>query len=91
MLTVVSYDIADDRRRNRLSQALKDFGERVQYSVFECHLTLAEVEQLRARVVREIDAGEDRVRIYRFCEDCGAKGEALGQGRMTEDPEVYVL
>ena len=34
MLTVVSYDVRDDRRRTRLAHALKDFGERVQYSVF---------------------------------------------------------
>jgi len=38
MLIVVSYDIPDDRRRLQLSKALKDFGKRVQWSVFECHL-----------------------------------------------------
>src|SRR6185436_13646804 len=35
MLILVSYDIPDDRRRTKLANALKDFGERVQYSVFE--------------------------------------------------------
>jgi CRISPR-associated protein Cas2 len=38
MLILVSYDVPDDRRRTRLAHALKDFGERVQYSVFECRL-----------------------------------------------------
>lgn len=33
MLIVVSYDIPNDRRRTRLAHTLKDFGERVQYSV----------------------------------------------------------
>lgn len=90
-MIVVSYDVPDDRRRTRLAHALKDFGERVQYSVFECRLTGEQVGRLRKRVVAEIDAGEDRVRIYRFCDDCGEKVEILGEGRVTEDPEIYVL
>jgi CRISPR-associated protein Cas2 len=38
MFIVVSYDISHDRRRARLSRELKNFGTRVQYSVFECVL-----------------------------------------------------
>ena len=32
----VAYDITDDKRRNRVAKILKDFGTRIQYSVFEC-------------------------------------------------------
>jgi CRISPR/Cas system-associated endoribonuclease Cas2 len=46
-LIVVSYDIPDDRRRLRLAHALKDFGVRVQYSVFECHLEPDGLDSLR--------------------------------------------
>ena len=35
MLYLVSYDISDDGRRRQAMEALKDFGRRVQYSVFE--------------------------------------------------------
>ena len=38
MFIVVSYDISHTKRRNRLHRALKNFGTRVQYSVFECVL-----------------------------------------------------
>jgi CRISPR-associated protein Cas2 len=38
MFYLVSYDIPDDRRRTRLAKLLKDYGGRVQYSVFECLL-----------------------------------------------------
>jgi CRISPR-associated protein Cas2 len=91
MLIVVSYDLPDDRRRTKLAHNLKDFGVRVQYSVFECLLDSEQVEALRARITRLIDPGEDRVRIYRFCEDCGAKTELLGLSEPTEDAEVYIL
>ena len=91
MLIVVSYDVPDDRRRTKLAHSLKDFGVRVQYSVFECLLEPAQVEALRSRIGRLIDPAEDRVRIYRFCQDCGTKTEVLGPGKLTEDPEAYVL
>jgi CRISPR-associated protein Cas2 len=39
MYLVVSYDIHDDKRRNRIHKVLKNFGERIQFSVFECDLT----------------------------------------------------
>lgn len=90
-LIVVSYDIPDDRRRLRLANAIKDFGARVQYSVFECHLESAELEKLRKRLQKLVEPAEDSVRIYRFCQDCGAKQEIYGQGRPTEEPEVYIL
>jgi CRISPR-associated protein Cas2 len=91
VLIVISYDIPSDHRRNRLATTLKDFGRRVQLSVFECLLEPADVERLRGRVLREIDPAEDRVRIYRLCESCREKIEILGHGDHTEDPEIFVL
>jgi CRISPR-associated protein Cas2 len=91
MLIVVSYDIRDDRRRTRLADALKDYGTRVQLSVFECLLEPADVERLRNRMAKLIDAEKDSVRIYPLCESCRAKAEVQGQGDATVDPEIYVL
>jgi len=90
-LIVVSYDVPDDRRRLRLAHALKDFGVRVQYSVFECHLEAEQLEKLRQRLGRLVDTQKDNVRLYRFCQDCGTKLETFGTGKPTEEPDVYVL
>lgn len=90
-LIVVSYDIPDDRRRLRLAHALKDFGVRVQYSVFECHLEADQLEKLWLRLGRLVNTQEDNVRLYRFCQDCGTKLETFGTGKPTEEPDVYVL
>ena len=38
MFYLVSYDIPDTKRRTKLAKTLEDFGDRVQYSVFECIL-----------------------------------------------------
>jgi CRISPR-associated protein Cas2 len=92
MLIVVSYDVPSDRRRTRLAHTLKDFGERVQYLVFECHLDERALQTLRERVTRLLDLQEDSVRIYRLCKECDRLLEVLGTAqRRTDDPETYVL
>ena len=91
MMIVVSYDIPDDRRRTRLAHALKDFGKRVQYSVFECRLKDDQLDRLRTRIETLIDTKEDRVRLYRLCQECTGKVEIRGTGELTSDPDVYLL
>jgi len=40
MLWVVCYDVVDDRRRYRIMKTMTGYGDRVQYSVFECELNV---------------------------------------------------
>jgi CRISPR-associated protein Cas2 len=91
VLIVVSYDIPDDRRRLRVANALEDFGERVQFSVFECHLENEQLDRLRLRLLLELDEAQDSVRIYRICGTCEEALETLGTAEPTSDPKVYVL
>lgn len=90
MLILVSYDIPDDRRRTKLAHTLKDFGERVQYSVFECRLEETQLSSLRSRVAHLVDPEEDSVRFYRLCAECVRKIEIQGLGVVKEDPEIYI-
>ena len=76
---VVAYDIVQDRRREKVMNALKDFGLRVQYSVFECELTSGRLDVLRQRLHKLIDLRRDRVHIYPLCEACFFGAESLGQ------------
>jgi CRISPR-associated protein Cas2 len=91
MLYVIAYDIADDGRRVKVAEVLKDFGRRVQYSVFEARLDAELLERLRQRVCREIDEEDDTVRIYRLCGDCEPRAEIFGQGRRSTEEKVYVV
>ena len=77
MFIVVSYDISHTRRRNRLHRTLKDFGDRVQYSVFECVLAPKDAKRLQTAVRREI-RDDDHVRYYHLCEHCARQVVALG-------------
>jgi CRISPR-associated protein Cas2 len=91
MFVVVSYDIVKDSRRNKVSKTLLDFGDRVQYSVFECKLDAAALKRLGDRLGRIIAKQEDSVRFYFLCENCVPKVKILGRGTVTRlDPFCIV-
>lgn len=91
MFYVVTYDIPDDLRRNRLAKVLKDFGERVQWSVFECLLDNHLYDRMVQRIAETVEEAEDRVRIYQLCGSCLKVVKIVGLGELTYDPEVYIV
>ncbi|MCL6584836.1 MAG: CRISPR-associated endonuclease Cas2 [bacterium] len=88
---VVSYDIPDTKRRTALAKALEDFGDRVQYSVFECLLDNHLLSQMVARIGRIINQDEDSVRIYTLCAKCEKAIEIIGQGEKIKREDVYIV
>lgn len=91
MLYVVSYDIPDTKRRTKLAKTIKDFGDRVQYSVFECILDGDLIEELVDRIERIVVEKEDKVRIYGLCGTCERAVKIMGKGEVTKDEDVYVI
>jgi CRISPR-associated protein Cas2 len=75
---VVVYDVSDDRRRERVADALCNYGIRVGLSVFEVNLTAAEAARLRARAEDLIAPSTDRVHLYRLCMTCEAASQRVG-------------
>jgi len=88
---VIAYDIADDRRRNRLARALEGWGRRVQKSVFECDLTPQELEEVCKQLKELLAIPEDRCHIYRLCGECAPKSLALGNDLEPEQAEAVVV
>ena len=88
-LWVVSYDITDDKRRNKLAKLLLSYGERVQYSVFECRLK--DISELAGKVSRLIDQEQDSVRIYRICDICREKIKLQGQAPDYSADEHFLI
>jgi len=83
MFVVVSYDIPDDRRRLKVMKALEGFGERAQYSVFECYLKRQDLRRLKKRLKGLIEEKEDDVRFYLLCEQCVERIIPLGKAEIT--------
>ncbi|MEW6606144.1 MAG: CRISPR-associated endonuclease Cas2 [bacterium] len=68
MFVIVSYDVSTEasgqRRLRRVAKACQDYGQRVQYSVFECMVDPAQWTVLRQRLLDEIDPEKDSLRFY---------------------------
>lgn len=69
MFVLVSYDVAVSeeggaRRLRRVAKACQDWGQRVQFSVFECIVDPAQWAVLRNRLISEMDPEKDSMRFY---------------------------
>ena len=90
MLMLVTYDVAKGdiagrRRLRRVARLCQDFGQRVQYSVFECEVDAAQWASLRARLIDEIDPESDSLRFYRLGANWRVRVEHVGS-KATYDP-----
>jgi len=91
MLIIVTYDIPDDKRRNRIHKELKNFGQWVQYSVFECDLDDRQLGRLRHRLEKLLKPDEDSIFFYRVCAACEKQTERLGTlTRLTANQSLIV-
>jgi CRISPR-associated protein Cas2 len=69
MMVLVAYDVNTREgdgagRLRRVAKACRDFGQRVQYSVFEIEVDPAQWTLLRARLEGIIDPERDSLRYY---------------------------
>jgi CRISPR-associated protein Cas2 len=91
MYTMISYDVKDDKRRNKVHKLLKNYGEWMQYSVFECQLDDARFQEVQQRLEPLIKANQgDSLCCYVMCEDCHEHIEHLGGHRAQEDGGVVL-
>ena len=96
MDVLVAYDVntetRDGRRRlRRVAIVCKDFGQRVQYSVFECNVNEAQYESLKARLLDVMNEDEDNLRIYRLRSPREETIECYGRDNYVsyDDPLVF--
>jgi len=83
MVVLVTYDIqtldkAGQRRLRRIAKACENYGQRVQFSVFECSVTPAIWTALRAKLLDTFNPKEDSLRFYFLGEDDMNRAEHHG-------------
>lgn len=91
MLVVVCYDVSTieaegQRRLRRVSKVCKDYGQRVQFSVFECVVDPAQWTRFRQKLIDEIDPEVDSLRFYFLGSNWKRRIEQLG-AKKSYDPE----
>jgi CRISPR-associated protein Cas2 len=95
MLVVVSYDVSTvdeggERRLARVAKACKNYGQRVQFSVFECFVDPAQWANLRNKLIKEINPETDSLRFYFLGANWKSRMEHVGakKGYDPGDPLV---
>lgn len=83
MLVLVTYDVnvtseGGARRLRRVAKACRDFGQRVQFSVFEIEVEPAQWIRLKARLESTIDHEVDSLRYYHLGANWERKVEHVG-------------
>jgi len=95
MLVLVTYDVsmedaAGPRRLRRIAKLCEGFGQRVQYSVFECVVDPAQWARLRHRLLDAYDEERDSLRFYFLGSNWQRRIEHHGAGA-SYDPERDAL
>jgi CRISPR-associated protein Cas2 len=93
MFVLITYDVATSskggaRRLRRIAQACKDYGQRVQNSVFECLIEQKHWVMLRERLLREMNTQEDSLRFYFLDADCSIEHHGCKQPVDFEEPLI---
>ncbi|MUG97252.1 CRISPR-associated endonuclease Cas2 [Scytonema sp. UIC 10036] len=91
MLVLVVYDIPNDKKRTKLSNFLEGYGRRVQFSVFECFLSLEEMRQLYEQVKKLVKPAEDNVRFYWISQEAVSRVLTIGGETPQPPPKYYVI
>lgn len=96
MLVLVCYDVNTEtksgrRRLRRIAKVCESTGQRVQKSVFECQVSLAEFENLERRLLAEIDDSTDCLRLYRIPDSRGAEVREHGTFKAVDFDGPLVL
>jgi CRISPR-associated endonuclease Cas2 len=94
-ITLVCYDITSDKLRRNIDKCMKDFGVRLQFSVFMCRLDADGVSRCREKLQRVLETyseehePDDSLIIFeRFRPDIA---DCLLGRRIETEPKAFVI
>lgn len=95
-MVVVSYDVSTidpegQARLRRVSKVCKDYGQRVQYSVFECSVDPAKWAFFRNRLIKQIDPEMDSLRFYFLGSNWRRRVEHIGAKKPMDPDDPLVV
>ncbi|KJV06848.1 CRISPR-associated endonuclease Cas2 [Methylocucumis oryzae] len=83
MLILVTYDVSfksetGPKRLRRIAKQCQVYGQRVQYSVFEIEVDMAQWTRLKDALIKIIDETEDSLRFYYLGNNWERRVEHIG-------------
>ncbi|MDR1508691.1 MAG: CRISPR-associated endonuclease Cas2 [Synergistaceae bacterium] len=91
MLRLLSYDIADAKRRGRIAKILEGYARRVQYSIFETYMAEGDLSALVSKTLPFVVPKEgDSLLVYRLCGSCARQRRAWGHTVIDWEEAIVV-
>lgn len=94
MMVLVSYDVSMDdngqKRLRRVSKTCRNYGQRVQYSVFECQVDPALWVTMKQKLLDLIDPAKDSLRFYYLGANWRRRVEHVG-AKPARDPDAPLI
>lgn len=83
MLLLVTYDVSTEtaagrKRLSKVAKVCKNYGQRVQASVFECNVDYGQSLMLKQQLSEIIDPTTDSLRFYNLGNNWNSKIEHIG-------------
>lgn len=96
MYILITYDVdtvseLGQKRLRRVARVCKDYGLRVQNSVFECDVTEAQLVKLKDCLAAVMDKRLDSIRFYHLNRNENRRVETIGRESSYNVNETLIL
>lgn len=91
---LVTYDICDDKRLRKVFKTMRNWGDHLQYSVFECQLNAVDLLRLKQQLKDIINVAHDQV-LFVDLGPASGRGDrvidAIGQPYTKMDSPCFIV
>lgn len=96
MMIVVGYDVAmqvgnGSARLRHVAKICTEYGQRVQFSLFECKVDQVQYMELQSRLRDAIDMEHDSLRFYRLGQNYHTKIEHIGAKSVIDVDKPIIM
>jgi CRISPR-associated protein Cas2 len=93
---LISYDVNTETREGRrrlrtVAKLCQAYGQRVQFSVFECRVNDAQYEAFRHKLVKVIEPSQDSIRLYKLRQPREQSVESYGIDRYVDFDDPLIM
>ncbi len=90
-LYLICFDVCEKKRLRQVAKILLNYGQRVQYSVFECHLNPSQLADLQRELQTKISPEEDRLDIYPLCHKDEQRIQVDGGNYISQNTDYTLI
>ena len=91
MIVLVCYDISNPRRIRRKAKIIKEYGTRVQKSIFEVSLSQKSFLVMVRRIKKELNLDIDGVKFFPLCGECDKRNDIIGVGEYIDFSKEFLI